>query len=83
MLNKSPLTLSSSSNKRLTRLNSIENHSSFVYKSMKSICIQTDSIATATKSTNTPNYVDQMLSEGQNMSDEQFEKFLRGKKVKQ
>ena len=71
----------SSSNKRFSRLNSIENHTSVFYKSMKSICTQTEPIPTATKTTNTPNYFDQMLIEGQHMTDEQFEKFLQGKRV--
>ena len=71
----------SSSNKRLPRLNSIENHSPLLDKSTNSISSQTDPMSTATKSTNTPNYVQQMLIEGQKMTDEQFEQFVRGKKV--
>ena len=31
-----------------------------------------------TKFTNTPNYLDEMLLQGKNMTDEQFELFLKG-----
>ncbi len=74
---------SSSSNKSIVRLNSIENYSPLLFKSTQTISIQTDPIEKCTKYTNTPNYLDDMLIQGRNMNDEQFEKFIKGnKKVK-
>jgi hypothetical protein len=57
-------------------LNSIENYSPVL---LKSICLQTDMIEKCTKYTNTPNYLEDMLIQGQNMNDEEFEKFIKGK----
>lgn len=68
----------SPSNKRFSRLNSIENSSSLFVKTSKSNGIQTDPIEQDSKATNTPNYFDEMLIEGDKMNDEQFETFLRG-----
>ena len=31
------------------------------------------------KCTNTPNYIDDMLIQGKNMNDNEFEKFIKGK----
>ena len=67
------------SNKRCSRLNSIENSSSLFVKSTRSNASQTDPIEQCSKSTNTPNYFDEMLIQGQKMKDEEFEKFLQGK----
>jgi hypothetical protein len=75
MLKKS--TLLSPAKKTFSRLNSIENYSPSLFKS---ICIQTDFIEKSSKYTNTPNYVDEMLIQGKNMNDEEFEKFIKGKK---
>lgn len=65
----------SSSKRKFSRLNSIENHA--VPK--QSISIQTDFIEKSSKFTNTPNYVDDMLIQGKHMNDEEFEKFIKGK----
>jgi hypothetical protein len=61
------------------RFNSIENYSPTLFKSTQSICIQTDVIEKYSKSTNTPNYLDDMLIQGKNMNDEEFDKFIKGK----
>jgi hypothetical protein len=71
------------SKKAFPRLNSIENYSPALFKSTQSSSIQTDRIEKSSKYTNTPNYLDDMLIQGRNMNDEQFEKFIKGnKKVK-
>jgi len=75
---KRPVSLSPSK-KRFFRLNSIENHSPSLCKSTQSICIQTDMIEKYSKCTNTPNYFDDILIEGKNMNDTEFEKFVKGK----
>jgi hypothetical protein len=77
MLKKSTLSLSPSK-KIFSRLNSIENYSPLLFKSTQSICIQTDFIEKSSKYTNTPNYLDEMLIQGKNMNDEDFEKFIKG-----
>jgi hypothetical protein len=64
-----------------SRLNSIENYSPKSFKSKQSISIQTDPIQQSSKSTNTPNYLDDMLIQGKNMNDEQFEKLIKGKSM--
>jgi hypothetical protein len=75
MLKKSmPL---SPSKKKVSRLNSIENYSPVLFKSTQSICIQTDIIEKCSKSTNTPNYLDDMLTQGKYMNDDEFEKFIK------
>ena len=58
------------------RFDSRENHPNHRQKSIR---LQTDRIENETKSTNTPNYIDEMVSKGKTMTDEEFEKFLRGK----
>jgi len=68
--------------KTFSRLNSIENYSPSLFKSTQSICIQTDSIEKYSKYTNTPNYLDEMLIQGKNMNDDEFEKFIKGKNKK-
>lgn len=73
---KNSTLVSSSSKRKFSRLNSIENHS---FNSKQSISIQTDLIEKSSKSTNTPNYVDEMLKQGKNMNDKEFEKFIKGK----
>lgn len=72
-------TLSSPSKKKLFRLNSIENCSPSLLKLMRSTCVQTDIIEKSSKCTNTPNYLDDMLLQGKNMNDNEFEKFIKGK----
>jgi hypothetical protein len=69
--------LASTSNKRV-RLNSIENYAPSNYRSVQSICLQTDPIEMCTKKTNTPNYLDDMLKQGETMSDNEFELFIKG-----
>ncbi len=80
MLKKSILL--SPAKKKFSRLNSIENYSPSLFKSTQSICIQTDFIDKSSKYTNTPNYLDEMLIQGKNMNDEDFEKFIKGKDIK-
>jgi uncharacterized protein (DUF1778 family) len=63
--------------KNFSRLNSIENYSPELFKTTQSISIQTDRIEQSSKSTNTPNYLDEMLIQGKDMNDEQFEKFIQ------
>ena len=67
--------------KTLKRLNSIENYSPESFKSKQTISIQTDPIQQSTKSTNTPNYLNDMLIQGKDMNDEQFEKLIKGKSM--
>ena len=69
----------SSSKKSLFRINSIENHSPSLFKSTQSICVQTDVIKKSSKYTNTSNYLDEMLIQGKNMEDDEFERFIKGK----
>jgi hypothetical protein len=75
MLKKSILL--SPAKKKFSRLNSIENYSPSLFKST-----QTDFIDKSSKYTNTPNYLDEMLIQGKNMNDEEFEKFIKGKDIK-
>jgi hypothetical protein len=75
MLKKSILL--SPAKKKFSRLNSIENYSPSLFKST-----QTDFIDKSSKYTNTPNYLDEMLIQGKNMNDEDFEKFIKGKDIK-
>jgi hypothetical protein len=63
-----------------TNFNSIENCSILLQSKRKSIWLQTDPIEKCTKSTNTPNYFDDMLNQGKNMNDSEFENFIQGKK---
>ena len=49
-------------------------------KRMKSVAIQTDRMEKTSTSTNTPNYLDDMLIQGKNMKEEDFQKFIKGKK---
>lgn len=77
MLQK-PVSLSPSK-KKFYRLNSIENYSPSLCKETQSICIQTNIIEKFSKCTNTPNYLDDMLIQGKNMNDDEFEKFIKGK----
>ena len=65
--------------KKFSRLNSIENYSPLLCKSTQVICIQTDIIEKYSKCTNTPNYLDDMLIQGKNMNDNEFEIFIKGK----
>ncbi len=67
--------------KNFSRLNSIENYSPELFKTTQSISIQTDRIEQSSKSTNTPNYLDEMLIQGKDMNDEQFEKFIQGNRM--
>lgn len=69
---------SSSSKNSIYRINSIENYSPLLLKPTKSIYVQTDTIEKVSKSTNTPNYLDDMLVQGKNMNDDEFEKFIKG-----
>ncbi|CAF1135696.1 unnamed protein product [Adineta ricciae] len=61
--------------KKLFRLNSVENHAPL--KRVKSVAIQTDRMEKSSTSTNTPNYLDDMLIQGKNMNDEDFQKFIK------
>ncbi|CAF0979597.1 unnamed protein product [Rotaria sordida] len=70
-------TSSSPSKKNFFRLNSIENYSTSLFKSTQSICVQTDIIEKSSKYTNTPNFLDDMLIQGKNMNDNEFEKFIK------
>jgi hypothetical protein len=76
---KKPNSSSPSSKKHFLRFNSIENYSPAIFKTTQSISIQTDIIQTCSTSTNTPNYLDDMLIQGKNMNDDEFEKFIKGK----
>lgn len=63
----------------LKRLKAIENISpAILFQSIQSKCVQTESIVMSTKTTNTPNYFHDMLEYGKKMTDEQFERFLKG-----
>jgi hypothetical protein len=62
--------------KNLCILDSIKNHTVASSLKRKSIGIQTD---TMEQCTNTSNYVDEMLIQGRNMNDSDFEKFIKGK----
>ncbi|CAF2104574.1 unnamed protein product [Rotaria magnacalcarata] len=75
MLKKTAST--SSATNSIYRLNSIENYSVPLFKSTQSICVQTDIIQNTSKCTNTPNYLDDMLIQGKNMNDDEFEKFIK------
>ncbi|UJR25394.1 hypothetical protein I4U23_006742 [Adineta vaga] len=64
--------------KKFLRLNSIENYAPIVRsKSTQSIAIQTNRTEKLSKYTNTPNYLDEMLIQGKNMNDEDFEKLIK------
>ncbi|CAF3935744.1 unnamed protein product [Adineta steineri] len=67
----------SPSKKKIFRLNSIENYLPTRCKSTQSISIQTDINDKCSKYTNTPNYLDDMLIQGKNMTDDEFEKFIK------
>ncbi|CAM4858599.1 unnamed protein product [Rotaria socialis] len=75
MLKKTAST--SSATNSIYRLNSIENYSAPLFKSTQSICVQTDTIQNTSQCTNTPNYLDDMLIQGKNMNDDEFEKFIK------
>ncbi|CAF3248419.1 unnamed protein product [Rotaria socialis] len=77
MLKKTAST--SSATNSIYRLNSIENYSAPLFKSTQSICVQTDTIQNTSQCTNTPNYLDDMLIQGKNMNDDEFEKFIKGR----
>ena len=74
-------TSSTPSSKGASRLSSIENYAPSRRRAKQSICVQTDTRPTQTTSTNTPSYLDEMLVQGQHMTDDQFEQFLKGKRT--
>ena len=61
------------------QLNSIENYSPLTLTSTQSISVQTDYIKNTSKYTNTPNYFDNILMQGKDMNDNEFENFIKGK----
>ncbi|CAF2619207.1 unnamed protein product [Rotaria sp. Silwood2] len=45
----------------------------------QSMCIQTEIIEKDSKRTNAPNYFDDIIMQGKNMNDSEFEKFVKSK----
>lgn len=80
MMPKKPATSPAPTKRKLARLNSIENHAPALRtKSTYSVSVQTEGADTSSKCTNTPNYLDDMLVQGKDMNDEQFQQFAQGK----
>jgi len=75
---KKPTSLSPPKEKYF-RINSIEHDSPSLFKSTQSTCTQTDVIEKCSKSTNRSNCLEDMLIQGKNMNDDEFEKFVKGK----
>ena len=70
---------STPSKNNICLLDSFENCSILMPSNEKAMWIQTDVIEKSSKSTNTPNYVDDIIIRGKNMNDKEFEKFVKGK----